>query len=534
MPVPAKVKEITCDSIEAAGFRLGHKLGEGRFSEVVHGTNIKTGEEFAVKVVDQQALEEDGEASAALHIEVEVLKRAARHPHVVALHAVIRTPIATYLVMEIMHGGELFDAIIARGSFPEAEARLLLRQLLSALAYCHSLGVVHRDLKPENVLFEAAGKTGGADGSLKIIDFGYAALHHPGERLRGLSGTPDYVAPEVLSWYEGDEPAEGESPGGAPPPEPPPQLEYDSSCDMWSIGVILYILLCGFPPFYAEGEAELIARVREGTYEFTSPYWDDISDEAKDLIARCLSLNPDERPTPTQALTHTWVADGGKGFVTLGAMQPPAAAPAQAVPVVQARPAAAAPPPAEAAFVEEPAEEEEEEEVAPVQARKVAQQPPPAYEQEWPPPPPATAPAAARPASSTTSAAPVAASTSLDKGELIARIRQMRRAYAPHARAGAGSSSSGSGGGGSGSGAQPMQLTLDSDGTKFASAPSRAELEKQGATFVKLPKALFQDIYALCDAHRRGELADGGERPLHEMLQALTSEVQKGALGKPA
>ena len=90
MPVPAKVKEITCDSIEAAGFRLGHKLGEGRFSEVVHGTNVKTGEEFAVKVVDQQALEEDGEASAALHIEVEVLKRAARHPHVVALHSVIR------------------------------------------------------------------------------------------------------------------------------------------------------------------------------------------------------------------------------------------------------------------------------------------------------------------------------------------------------------------------------------------------------------------------------------------------------------
>ena len=304
MPVPAKVKEITCDSIEAAGFRLGHKLGEGRFSEVVHGTNVKTGEEFAVKVVDQQALEEDGEASAALHIEVEVLKRAARHPHVVALHAVIRTPIATYLVMEIMHGGELFDAIIARGSFPEAEARLLLRQLLSALAYCHSLGVVHRDLKPENVLFEAAGKTGGADGSLKIIDFGYAALHHPGERLRGLSGTPDYVAPEVLSWYEGDEPAEDESPGGAPPPEPPPQLEWLFVRYVVSWRHPLHPAM-RLPPFYAEGEAEQIARVREGTYEFTSPYWDDISDEAKDLIARCLSLNPSERPTPTQALTHT-------------------------------------------------------------------------------------------------------------------------------------------------------------------------------------------------------------------------------------
>ena len=126
--------------------------------------------------------------------------------------------------MELLHGGELFDAIIARGSFPESEARLLLRQLLSALAYCHSLGVVHRDLKPENILFEQpdAGP-GGAVGSLKLIDFGYAALHKPGERLRGLSGTPDYVAPEVLSWYEGDE-------DGAL--QPPTNDEYNGSCDI--------------------------------------------------------------------------------------------------------------------------------------------------------------------------------------------------------------------------------------------------------------------------------------------------------------
>ena len=197
-----------------------------------------------------------------------------------------------------MRGGELFDAIIARGNdpFSEADARRLLRQLLSALAYCHSLGVVHRDLKPENLLLDES-----ADGALnlKIIDFGYAALHEPGERLRGLSGTPDYVAPEVLSWYEGDE---------ADPSQAPEQVEYDASCDMWSVGVIMYILLCGFPPFYAEAEPDLIDRVRAGAYEFTSPYWDRVSDAAKDLIARCLALRPDERPSPTQALTHPWVA----------------------------------------------------------------------------------------------------------------------------------------------------------------------------------------------------------------------------------
>ena len=232
------VTEFDCESIEKAGYALGQKLGEGRFSEVVHGTHVATGREYAVKVIDQTALLEDEEASAALRIEVDVLKRAARRPHVVALHSVIRTPEATYLVMEKCHGGELFDAIIARGSFPEAEARPLLRQLLSALAYCHSLGVVHRDLKPENVLFERPDPgPGNGVGALKLIDFGYAALHRPGEPLRGLSGTPDYVAPEVLSWYEGDE-----ADGHAPPAEA--QREYGASCDMWSVGVILYILLC--------------------------------------------------------------------------------------------------------------------------------------------------------------------------------------------------------------------------------------------------------------------------------------------------
>ena len=218
---------MSCDDIAQAGFALGRKLGEGRFSEVMLGTRLSDGKEFAVKVVDATALLEDEEASAALRIEVEVLKRAARHPHVVALHSVVRTPAATYLVMELMHGGELFDAIIARGSFPEAEARLLLRQLLSALAYCHSLGVVHRDLKPENVLFHQPDPgLGNSVGSLKLIDFGYAALHKPGERLRGLSGTPDYVAPEVLSWYDGDD--EGILP-------PPSNVEYNASCDMWSV-----------------------------------------------------------------------------------------------------------------------------------------------------------------------------------------------------------------------------------------------------------------------------------------------------------
>jgi serine/threonine protein kinase len=153
---------------------------------------------------------------------------------------------------------------------------------------------------------------------IKLIDFGYAGVWEPQKQLTGLCGTPDYVAPEVLSWYEGD-------PEGEPDPNEL-RLEYDASCDMWSVGVILYILLCGFPPFYAEGEAELIARVRTGVFEFTSPYWDSISEDAKDLICSCLSLDPAERPTPAAALRPPWVRDGAAGTPT------PAAASAAALP----------------------------------------------------------------------------------------------------------------------------------------------------------------------------------------------------------
>ena len=301
-----KFTDVTVKDIGEAGYSLGHTLGEGRFSQVVLGTHDATGEQYAVKVVDQAALEEDEEASEALRIEVEVLKRAASHPNIISLHAVVRTPPVTYLVMEVMNGGELFDAIIARGSFPETEARELLRQLLSALAYCHSLGVVHRDLKPENVLFVDEGQT-----TLKLIDFGYAALHRPGvDKLRGLSGTPDYVAPEVLSWYEGD-------PEGEPDPNEL-RLEYDASCDMWSVGVILYIMLCGFPPFYEPELPALFDSILKARYDFPSPWWDEISDGAKNLVKGCLIVKPDKRLTAKQVLDNAWVQGEAPATILAG------------------------------------------------------------------------------------------------------------------------------------------------------------------------------------------------------------------------
>ena len=452
-------------------------------------------------------------------------------------------------------------AAAAAGSFPEDEARALLRQLLSALAYCHALGVVHRDLKPENVLFENDEEqrvaSGQGVGSLKLIDFGYAALHKPGERLRGLSGTPDYVAPEVLSWYEGDD-ADAASKAAA---YPGGGVEYDASCDMWSIGVMLFIMLCGFPPFYAEAEPELIQRVREGNFEFTSPYWDDISDGAKDLIARCLSLAPEDRPTPTEALRHPWVANATAAAPEVA--EAPASAPPRGADARAAR--AAMPLPTddddgneEFADAEEEAvnrggaassyaygeeeegavahpgggEAEEEEEydddfddksdASPPARQPQARQPParepPARE------PQARTPGGGGPAGGQEGHSSVERLSSMQPGELVARIRKMRQSYAPghpmQARSGA-------------PGAPGLQFSVDGGASEpqVASAPSREALEAQGATFVKVPRSLFQDIYALLEAQRRGELPETGERPVSEIIQALSAQVQRGELG---
>jgi serine/threonine protein kinase len=186
-------------SIQAAGYVLHELLGEGRFSQVVRTVHTTTGSEYAVKIVERASIADDAGAFEALQVELKVLQ-AAQHPHIVALHEVVETPSTTYVVMELVAGGELFDEIVSRGSLPEQEVIALGAQLFEAIAFCHGLGVAHRDLKPENILLDRSG----AQPRLKVIDFGYAALLTDGEPLVGLAGTPDYVAPEVLSWYDGE------------------------------------------------------------------------------------------------------------------------------------------------------------------------------------------------------------------------------------------------------------------------------------------------------------------------------------------
>lgn len=181
--------------------------------------------------------------------------------------------------MELVTGGELFDRIVEKGSYSEKDAADLIKQVLSAVAYMHEEGVVHRDLKPENLLYYSPD----ADSKIMISDFGLSKMEDSGV-MATACGTPGYVAPEVLA-----------------------QKPYGKAVDVWSIGVISYILLCGYPPFYDENDANLFAQILKGEFEFDSPYWDDISEEAKDFIRSLMCVNVENRLTCHTALEHSWI-----------------------------------------------------------------------------------------------------------------------------------------------------------------------------------------------------------------------------------
>lgn len=220
---------------------------------------------------------EDDEDS--VHNEVKILSEMD-HPSVVKLFEIYDEPECMYLVFEIMTGGELFDRVVEKENYSEKEASDTIRPIVDAIRYCHDLGIVHRDLKPENLLYESESE----DAIIKISDFGLARFLHNNSFATTACGTPGYVAPEIL---------EGKG--------------YGKEVDYWSIGIILYILLCGFPPFYDDNNANLFEAIKTGTFEFPSPYWDDISDLAKDLISKLLIVDPKERLKADQILEHPWV-----------------------------------------------------------------------------------------------------------------------------------------------------------------------------------------------------------------------------------
>jgi hypothetical protein len=206
-----------------------------------------------------------------------VLKRA-KHASIIHLHEIFENDDEIMLVLDLVGGGELFDQIVAMSSYSEASAAKVIRQLTSAIQHLHLKYVVHRDLKPENLLLSEKSDT--AD--VMLADFGLAALVDKMSPLRAAVGTPGYIAPEVLLTLDD------------------PNVTYDYAADIFGIGVIMYILLCGFPPFYAEDDDDLFDLTIEGDYSYPSPFWDGVSSEAKDLIDRMLATDPKKRYTCDQ------------------------------------------------------------------------------------------------------------------------------------------------------------------------------------------------------------------------------------------
>ncbi|CAO2640522.1 Calcium/calmodulin-dependent protein kinase type II subunit beta, partial [Lemmus lemmus] len=253
-------------------------LSRGAFSVVRRCVKLCTGHEYAAKIINTKKL------SARDHQKLEREARICRllkHSNIVRLHDSISEEGFHYLVFDLVTGGELFEDIVAREYYSEADASHCIQQILEAVLHCHQMGVVHRDLKPENLLL--ASKCKGA--AVKLADFGLA-IEVQGDQQAwfGFAGTPGYLSPEVLR-----------------------KEAYGKPVDIWACGVILYILLVGYPPFWDEDQHKLYQQIKAGAYDFPSPEWDTVTPEAKNLINQMLTINPAKRITAHEALKHPWV-----------------------------------------------------------------------------------------------------------------------------------------------------------------------------------------------------------------------------------
>lgn len=263
-------------------YTLGRKLGQGQFGTTFLCVEKASGKEFACKSIGKRKLttKEDVED---VRREIQIMHHLAGHPNVIQIVGAFEDAVAVHVVMELCAGGELFDRIIQRGHYTERKAAQLARIIVGVVEACHSLGVMHRDLKPENFLFISQEE----ESALKTIDFGLSMFFRPGETFTDVVGSPYYVAPEVLRKLYGPE------------------------CDVWSAGVIIYILLSGVPPFWDETEQGIFEQVLKGELDFISEPWPSISGEAKDLVRRMLVRDPKKRLTAHEVLCHPWVkADG--------------------------------------------------------------------------------------------------------------------------------------------------------------------------------------------------------------------------------
>ncbi|XWS61837.1 hypothetical protein CRYUN_Cryun07bG0159700 [Craigia yunnanensis] len=278
----ASLTKTILDTTQISNLRdryiLGGQLGWGQFGVIRACSDKLTGEVLACKSIAKDRLVTPDDF-CSIKLEIEIMIRLSGHPNVVDLKAVYEDEDFVHLVMELCAGGELFHRLEKYGRFSEFEACVLFKHLIEVVKYCHDNGIVHRDLKPENILLA----TKSSSSPIKLADFGLATYIKQGQSLHGTVGSPFYIAPEVLV-------------GG-----------YNQAADVWSAGVILYILLSGMPPFGGKTKSKIFDAVRAAELRFLPDPWDHISVSARDLIIGMLSVDPSKRLTAAQVLAHPWV-----------------------------------------------------------------------------------------------------------------------------------------------------------------------------------------------------------------------------------
>nr|VDC85094.1 unnamed protein product [Brassica rapa] len=266
-----------------SSYSLGKELGRGQFGVTHLCTQKATGQQFACKTIAKRKLvnKEDIED---VRREVQIMHHMTGQPNIVELKGAYEDKHSVHLVMELCAGGELFDRIIAKGHYSERAAASLLRTIVQIIHTCHSMGVIHRDLKPENFLLLSKDE----NAPLKATDFGLSVFYKPGDVFKDIVGSAYYIAPEVL------------------------KRKYGPEADIWSIGVMLYILLCGVPPFWAESENGIFNAILKGHVDFSSDPWPSLSPQAKDLVKKMLNSDPKQRLTAAQVLNHPWIKEDGE------------------------------------------------------------------------------------------------------------------------------------------------------------------------------------------------------------------------------
>lgn len=261
---------------------IGEEIGSGAFATLIKVTNRFSKKTHALKIYKKTK----NENSTRIYLEIKILQELI-HPNIMEIYEFYEDEKNFFTITEICEGGELFDQLLDKGKLSEEEGKYIIKQILSAVTYIHSKGIVHRDLKLQNILLDTD-----KNNIIKIIDFNTARYYDKRDKMNIICGTPYYIAPEVLFG------------------------NYDEKCDIWSCGIILYILLCGYPPFDGENDTEILNSIKAGKFEFPEEDWLEISEDLKDLISNMLRFNPDERFSGAECLNHKWFTKNQKKIDT--------------------------------------------------------------------------------------------------------------------------------------------------------------------------------------------------------------------------